>query len=125
MQASNRLRFGIVYSVEIVIGRIKRRSSRCECHSCDTGYARAGIDCEWSWGIKIRIHSAKAGLITLPDVPNGRASGRTDRRSRKDLYPPRQVESINNACKRWRWRSRVGYGLRRSTSDCERGKNQN
>lgn len=78
MQASDRLRLGIVDGVEIVVRGIKRRSSRRERHSrytCDTG---GGIDGKWPRRVEIRIHTAKACLIALPHMPNGRAGGGTD-----------------------------------------------
>ena len=96
MEASHRRRFGVVHGIESVGGWIECCSSRRKVHSGDLGNAGAGVDRIWPWGVDIRIDAAKSGLIAFPQMPDWVASDGADRRSRQDLYPPWQVESLNH-----------------------------
>ncbi len=100
MQASDGGRLRVVNRIQSIGEWVKGGPSRREPHRLDTGDAGVGIECEWSRGVKIGIHSAETGLITLPDVPNGGASDGTDGCALQDLYSPGKVQSVNNARKR-------------------------
>ena len=120
METSHRRRFGVVYGIEVVGGWIEGRSSRRELCSRDAGNAGAGIDRVWPWGVEIGIDAAKAGLIAFPHMADWVAGDGVDRRSRQDLYRPRQVESLNHT-----YIGGCACDLRRGVSGrCKQGKNR-
>lgn len=97
MEASHRRRFGVVHCIKIVRGWIEGRSSRRELRSRHRGNTGARVDRIWPWGVEIRIDAAKAALIAFPHMPDGVAGDGADRRTRQDLYSPRQVELLNHS----------------------------